>query len=58
LVAITNDSYYQNRRPMGIVAGLVNKPDQTAKEIVDEIVGQAAKLLGSAGNYVDSKSKL
>ncbi|GAW25172.1 putative 2-nitropropane NPD [Rosellinia necatrix] len=45
-------------RPMGIVAGLVNTPDQTAKEIVDEIVTQAAALLGSAGNYVSSKPKL
>lgn len=43
---------------MGIVAGLVNKPDQTAKEIVDEIVTQAAELLGSAGNYVNPQSKL
>ncbi|KAI0394781.1 2-nitropropane dioxygenase [Xylariaceae sp. FL0594] len=45
-------------RPMGIVVGLVNKPDQSAKEIVDEIVSQAAKLLGSAGDYVDPKAKL
>jgi hypothetical protein len=43
---------------MGVVAGLINKPDQTAKEIVDEIVTQAAKLLSSAGKYVNSKSKL
>jgi NAD(P)H-dependent flavin oxidoreductase YrpB (nitropropane dioxygenase family) len=58
VVVSTDDSYYQNRRPLGIVVGLVNKPDQTAGEIVDEIVGQAARLLGSAGNYVDTKSKL
>ncbi|KAI1815329.1 2-nitropropane dioxygenase [Poronia punctata] len=45
-------------RPMGVVAGLVNKPDQSAKEIVDEMVGQAAQLLGSAGNYVNSQAKL
>jgi hypothetical protein len=43
---------------MGVVAGLVNKPDQTAKEIVDEIVGQAAELLGAAGKYVNSKPRL
>ncbi|KAI3323364.1 2-nitropropane dioxygenase [Xylariaceae sp. AK1471] len=45
-------------RPMGVVAGLVNKPDQTAKEIVDEIVTQAAELLGSAGRYMNSKPML
>lgn len=43
---------------MGVVAGMVNKADQTAKEIVDEIVAEAAGILGRAGQYVSSKSKL
>jgi hypothetical protein len=43
---------------MGVVAGLVNKSDQTAKEIVDEIVTQAVELLGSTGKYVTSKPRL
>ena len=46
------------RRPMGVVAGLVNTPNQSAKEIVDEIVSQAAEILGSANRFVTSKSKL
>ncbi|KAI0447328.1 2-nitropropane dioxygenase [Xylaria telfairii] len=45
-------------RPMGVVAGLVNTPDQTAKEIVDEIVTKASELLGSAGSYVNTKPRL
>jgi len=45
-------------RPMGVVAGMVNKADQTAKEIVEEIVAEAAEILGSAGQYVSSKAKL
>ena len=43
---------------MGVVAGLVNKPKQSAKEIVDEIVSEAAEILGSANKFVASKSKL
>ena len=45
-------------RPMGVVAGLVNKSNQSAKEIVDEIVSEAAQLLSSAGDFVLSRSKL
>lgn len=45
-------------RPMGIVAGLVNKPNQSAKEIVDEIVSEAADILSSAGQFVASKARL
>lgn len=41
-------------RPMGVVAGLVNKADQTAAEIVQEIVDEAFQLLGSAHTYVGS----
>jgi hypothetical protein len=43
---------------MGVVAGMVNKPNQSAKEIVDEIVSQAADILNSANRFVGSKSKL
>lgn len=43
---------------MGVVAGLVNKPNQSAKEIVDEIVSEAAAILGSASKYLSTKSKL
>lgn len=42
---------------MGVVAGLVNKPNQTAKEIVDEIVSEAAEILGSASTFISTKSK-
>ena len=43
---------------MGVVAGLVNKPNQSAKEIVDEIVSEAADVLGSANKFVVSKARL
>lgn len=43
---------------MGVVAGMVSKPNQSAKEIIDEIVSEAAELLGKAGQYVGSKAKL
>lgn len=43
---------------MGVVAGLVNKPDQSAQEIVEEIVTEAAEILSSAGSFVTSKAKL
>ena len=46
------------RRPMGVVAGLVKKPNQSAKEIVDEIVSEAAEILSSANKFVVSKSRL
>ena len=45
-------------RPAGVVAGMVNKPNQSAKEIVDEIVAEAAELLGSANKFVASKARL
>lgn len=44
--------------PAGQVAALVTKPEQSAKEIVDEIVADATQLLKGAGNFVHSKSKL
>ena len=43
---------------MGVVAGAVNKPNQSAKEIVEEIVSEAAQILGSADKFVDSKARL
>jgi len=45
-------------KPMGMVAGLVNKPNQSAGEIVREIVEEAAVLLKGAGGYVQTSSKL
>lgn len=44
--------------PTGLVAALVSKPNQSAKEIVDEIVTEATELLQGAGNYVLTKAKL
>lgn len=43
---------------MGVVAGMVNKANQSAKEIIEEIVSEAAEILGNAGQYVGSKAKL
>lgn len=37
---------------------MVNIPNQSAKEIVDEIVSEAAQMLGSANKFVASKSRL
>ena len=45
-------------RPMGVVAGLVNKPGQSAGEIVKEIVEEATELLSSANEFVVGKAKL
>lgn len=45
-------------RPMGVVAGLVNKPNQSAEEIVKEIVSEAAEILSNAGRFVDAKARL
>lgn len=43
---------------MGVVAGMVNKANQSAGEIVNEIVTEAAEILGSAGQYVGNKARL
>jgi len=40
-------------RPMGYVAGLVNKGGQTAGEIVQEIVDEAYEVLSKAKIYVE-----
>jgi len=41
-------------RPMGMVAGLVNKEDQPAGEIVQEMVDEAYALLKSTNRFVSS----
>jgi hypothetical protein len=46
------------RRPMGIVAGLVNKRDQPAGDIVREIVQEAYEALNSASGFLRPASKL
>ena len=43
---------------MGIVAGLVNKENQSAGEIVKEIVDEASILLSSANRFVNASAKL
>jgi len=47
-----------NYRPIGIVAGSVNTPNMSAKEIVEEMVRDAAKLLGGASGFLTSSAKL
>jgi hypothetical protein len=41
-----------------MVAGLVNTPNQSAGEIVREIVDVAAALLRGAGGFVQASSRL
>lgn len=43
---------------MGIVAGLVNKVDQPAGDIVREIVHEAYQVLNSANQYCNPTGKL
>lgn len=43
-------------RPIGVVAGSVNKPGQTAAEIVGEIVNEARDVLKQAGGIVGGQS--
>lgn len=45
-------------RPMGIVAGLVNTPDQPAADIVREIVEEAYAALSQSSSYLRATSKL
>ncbi|EXJ68870.1 oxidoreductase [Cladophialophora psammophila CBS 110553] len=45
-------------RPMGQVAGLVNTPNQTAAEIVAEMMDGAVKVLSGAGAYLRPSAKL
>lgn len=44
--------------PAGKVTGLVNKPEQSAEEIVQEIVAEAHQLLNGAGRYVKPQARL
>ncbi len=37
---------------MGIVSGLVNKPNQTAAEIVDEMMHDAVRVLRGASQFL------
>ena len=45
-------------RPIGIVAGSVNKGNQTAREIVEEMVGEALRVLKGASGFVNVAAKL
>lgn len=45
-------------RPMGIVAGLVNKPNQPAKEIVEEMVQGAVEVLSKAQKLINRPARL
>jgi len=45
-------------RPIGIVAGSVNKPGQTGGEIVDEIVRETVVALKNAGGFLNPSVKL
>jgi NAD(P)H-dependent flavin oxidoreductase YrpB (nitropropane dioxygenase family) len=45
-------------RPMGQVSGLVNTPNQTAEEIVREMMDGAVKVLESAQGFLRVSSKL
>jgi hypothetical protein len=44
--------------PIGIVAGSVNKPNQTAAEIVNEMVAETVVALNTVGNFVNAAAKL
>ena len=45
-------------RPMGVVSGLVNTPNQSAAEIIKEMVDDAARVLGGAASYLKPVAKL
>jgi NAD(P)H-dependent flavin oxidoreductase YrpB (nitropropane dioxygenase family) len=56
---LTDDIVEQSAvRPAGVVAALVNTRGQSAKEIVDEMTGEAYALLKGASRYVGGQSKL
>lgn len=57
--ALTEDLEEQaTLRPMGIVAGLVNKPNQPAKDIVEEMVQGAVEALSKAQKLMGKQAKL
>ena len=43
---------------MGQVSGLVNTPNQSAAEIVQEMMEGAVKVLGSTSGYLKPSAKL
>ncbi|KAL4947583.1 2-nitropropane dioxygenase [Aspergillus filifer] len=45
-------------RPMGIVAGLINKPNQPAKEIVEEMVQGAVEVLSKVHKLIGKRANL
>jgi hypothetical protein len=46
------------RRPIGVVGGSVNKPNQTAAEIVGEMVQETVVALNSASLFTNPAAKL
>jgi len=46
------------RRPIGVVGGSVNKANQTAAEIVAEIVKETEVTLNSAALFINPSAKL
>jgi len=47
-----------NYRPVGVVGGSVNKPNQSAAEIVDEMVQETVVALNGANLFLNAASKL
>lgn len=45
-------------RPIGYAAGLVNKANQSAGEIVDELLREAYEVLRNGSKLISSTSKL
>jgi hypothetical protein len=45
-------------RPIGVVGGSVNKSNQTAAEIVGEIVKETVATLKGANGFLNSAAKL
>jgi hypothetical protein len=45
-------------RPIGVVGGSVNKPNQSAAEIVEEMVQETVVALNSANLFLNPASKL
>ena len=52
------EGFADSDRPIGVVGGSVNKPGQTAAEIVEEIVQETVVALNSAALFVNPASKL
>ncbi|KAJ5406253.1 hypothetical protein N7465_007537 [Penicillium sp. CMV-2018d] len=52
------DKLARQGKPMGCGAAMVNTPDQSAHEIVVEMVTRAFTLLRDTGQYVNQTSKL